>query len=326
MLNLPKPSSTTLDKYFSLIENYVLNALNTSSLSRNAKLYLTTSRIREIIVGEPQLLKDFHNDIIPLLGARFSIREYKAFLKAKKKRVRSITESRLVRRYARKIHALETVFDYDSIISGKKDVSYQLAKMLDRSTCTYCNRLYTITVSKNNSPNEGITRPQFDHWYSKKRYPILALSFYNLIPSCSVCNSTVKGDTDFKLSRYYHPYLDSFLKEFKFSYNLESAVDNNVTIKYVAGSAKAKRTLSEFKIQEIYNAHSLLELKDLIELKGKYSDSYLKTLFEDLFKGLSVHRKDAYRYLFGTEYKDREFHKRPMSKFKKDIIKELRLL
>ena len=40
-------------------------------------------------------------------------------------------------------------------------------------------------------------RPQFDHWFPKKKYPLLAISFYNLIPCCTYCNSSVKGDIEF---------------------------------------------------------------------------------------------------------------------------------
>jgi 5-methylcytosine-specific restriction endonuclease McrA len=328
MLSLTKPSQGNLDKYFNLIESYITKALGKSAINRAARNYLTTSKIKEIIQSEPHNLMRFHRDIIPLLGNGFSIAGYKSYLvaKAKRKWNRIATETLLINRYSPQLKELDKVFDYEKIISGKKKVSYELALLLDRNTCTYCNRLYTITVLKNAKTASGVTRPQFDHWYSKKRYPVLALSFYNLIPSCSVCNSTIKGDTDFQLTTHYHPYVDSFLNEFNFGYHLESVFKNNVVLKYPSGSNKARKTLEEFKIGEIYNGHSLLELKDLIELKKKYSDTYLETLFKDLFKGLSVHPHKAYRYLFGAEFEDDIFHKRPMSKFKKDIITELRLL
>lgn len=328
MLNLPKPSRGTLDKYFSLVESYISKALSSSSLIHRARSYLSVDKIREIIISEPHLLMQFHNNIIPLLGTGLSVTGYNSYLnaKSKKKKSRTTAETQLVNRYAPRIRELEKIFDYDKIISGKKKVSYELALILDRNTCTYCNRLYTITVVKNATANGGISRPQFDHWYSKKRYPILALSFYNLIPSCSVCNSTIKGDTDFQLPTHYHPYIDSFLSEFSFSYHHESVIVNNVTIKYPTGSLKAERTLKEFKVEEIYNGHSMLELKDLIELKKKYSDNYLETLFKDVFKRLSMHPEEAYRFLFGSEYDDDNFHKRPFSKFKKDIIAELKLI
>lgn len=51
--------------------------------------------------------------------------------------------------------------------------------------------MYTKTVF--DEEGEKITRPTFDHWFAKDDHPLLALSFYNLIPSCNICNSSVKG-------------------------------------------------------------------------------------------------------------------------------------
>ena len=36
--------------------------------------------------------------------------------------------------------------------------------------------------------------------------------------------------------------------------------------------------------------------------------------------------KEVYRLAFGVEYDETKFYKRPLSKFKKDILKELNLI
>lgn len=56
-----------------------------------------------------------------------------------------------------------------------------------------------------------------DHYYDKGKYPYLALSFYNLIPSCNICNSKFKTTIDFKEIPHLHPYEDSFNEKAKFS-------------------------------------------------------------------------------------------------------------
>src|ERR1700694_241223 len=66
---------------------------------------------------------------------------------------------------------------------------YDLATKLNVKTCPYCNRNYTVTVADGKS---RVTRPDFDHFFPHKQFPLLALSFYNLIPSCLVCNRPVK--------------------------------------------------------------------------------------------------------------------------------------
>jgi hypothetical protein len=62
--------------------------------------------------------------------------------------------------------------------------AYDLAQKLKVNVCSYCNRNYTFTIRNKSSKS---TRPDFDHFYDKGTHPILALSFYNLIPSCILC-------------------------------------------------------------------------------------------------------------------------------------------
>lgn len=59
---------------------------------------------------------------------------------------------------------------------------------LNIRTCPYCNRQYTFTIDNKHTK----TAPEYDHFYDKAHYPLLAVSFYNLIPSCHTCNH-IKG-------------------------------------------------------------------------------------------------------------------------------------
>ncbi len=55
--------------------------------------------------------------------------------------------------------------------------------------CPYCNRSYVFTL------DNGEARPQYDHYFPKSSYPYLAISMYNLVPCCSICNSA-KGSAE----------------------------------------------------------------------------------------------------------------------------------
>ena len=57
-------------------------------------------------------------------------------------------------------------------------------------TCYYCNIDFINTFKKNNETKNAFT---LDHVLEKADYPFLALSLYNLVPSCYVCNSKVKN-------------------------------------------------------------------------------------------------------------------------------------
>jgi hypothetical protein len=328
MLYLPQPSASDLNGFYESLKDKISN-LEINKLPAIAIAYLTASKIKDIIIGKPQELFDTHNEFMPLLIDDFDAHEYENYFLYKKLKVKNAAQSAIIDKYNLVIQ-LATIFDYDKFISSSKSTSYNLAIKLGRNTCTYCNRLYTNTVVKkdvkaNNMNNRGrITRPQFDHWFAKSKYPLLGLSYYNLIPSCSVCNSSIKGDAVFDLATHAHPYLTKE-EDFKFSFNFKNVAENNVTIKNVTGP-KIERLLNEFKINEVYNAHSALELKDLLDLKYKYNENYINTLFNESFATLGVKKEEAYRLIFGVEHDEVDFHKRPFSKFKKDILEEFKVI
>lgn len=199
----------------------------------------------------------------------------------------------------------------------------QFLQLLNYNTCVYCNRNYTKTIK--DIKGNKILICEFDHWYVKTKFPLLAVSFYNLIPSCHPCNSSIKGepkiDWDRALRNYIHPYLVEKNQHFNFSYVSKSLTENNVKINVVKNS-KMDKTLKLFKTFEIYNSHSSMELQGLIDLRHKYPENYIKTLFKDAFKG-GLSEKEIYNLIFGVEVEGKDYHQRPLSKFKHEIITEL---
>lgn len=226
-------------------------------------------------------------------------------------------------KYKKQKDSLKKIIDYD----GWDDITfynpYDLAKNLDIPTCVYCNRMYTKTVQTDS--HKKITRPTFDHWFPQSKYPLLALSFFNLVPSCNTCNSSVKGSTPFEIDKHFHPYLKSSVIEkfdFSFSYNYKDLTSFN--FKVDPKNELSKTTLKLFKIEEIYTAHED-EIKDLKRLRDVYSDKYLDILYKDIL-GKTVDKDEIYRLAFGTHIDDANFDRRPLSKMKKDILKELGII
>jgi hypothetical protein len=75
--------------------------------------------------------------------------------------------------------------------------------------------------------------------------------------------------------------------------------------------------MKAMKIAEIYEHHQS-ELADLEMIRKKYGMSYLRSLGKLL--GTKLSEKEVYRLMFGVEYDDQNFYKRPLSKLKKDIL------
>lgn len=221
---------------------------------------------------------------------------------------------------------IQKVFKYQGWFDQKKKTmydAYNLAENLDIPTCTYCNRIYTKTVI---NPSK-ITRPTFDHWFSKSDYPLLALSFFNLIPSCSICNSGVKGNNSFQIDTHFHPYIkhndDNLKMDFKFSYEHKDYSTFKFKIKH--NNKFSKDSTEAFKLKEIYETHED-EITDLRRLRDVYSDKYLEMLKKNILKGTSISDEEIYRLAFGTHIDETKFDRRPLSKMKKDILEELGIL
>ena len=202
----------------------------------------------------------------------------------------------------------------------KEKKNYKLAKLLNQHTCIYCNREYIFIYEKK---GKGMV-PQFDHWYNKGDISLLALSFYNLIPSCATCN-TIKADNKFDIDNHLHPYVDLNISDsYSFSYRLKSLTENEITVVNNALSGiKGENTIKDLNLDLIYKGHSNKELQDLIDLRYKYSDNYLNILLEQMFPDLKVSKAERYRLIFGIEIDKENYHKRIFSKFKNDIINQL---
>ncbi|MCH4895852.1 hypothetical protein E0494_03975 [Marinilabiliaceae bacterium JC040] len=332
MLYLPDPTEKILKNY--------INNLKKKVVKRIKKLPDIDTKplediLENILIDKPAKLLIHQTYIIDEILKKnineFDDKEFQYLLSVWTNIKKSEYDINLCLKYKLAISIFEC-FDYDEFISKSKKTSYDLALALNRNTCTYCNRSYVNTIvvkdeNTNRVNDKGrITRPQFDHWFAKSKFPFLALSFYNLIPSCSICNSSIKGDTEFDLDTHIHPYIKEVGQDFSFSYELKDLDSYKVKIKNFKPSSKIENTLKEFKIEEIYNAHAMFELKDLIDLKKKYTEDYLDMIFNESFKGIGVEEHDIYRLVFGVEKEEEDFHKRSLSKFKRDIIKELREL
>ncbi|MCT4663898.1 MAG: hypothetical protein N4A45_01535 [Flavobacteriales bacterium] len=230
----------------------------------------------------------------------------------------------------KEIAAIKKLLNYNSFINYHTSSTYRfynaynLAENLDIPTCVYCNRMYTKTVIS--KKGEKITRPTFDHWFPKGQYPILALSFYNLIPSCTVCNCSVKGEINFELSTHFHPYYINPDENFKYSFSFDHKDYDKFKFKIKTNkeSEFSKKSIEAFKLQEIYETHED-EIVDLIKIKDAYSEKYLDTLEKEIL-GKSLDRDDIYRLAFGVHYQEAKFDRRPLSKMKNDLLKELGII
>lgn len=243
-----------------------------------------------------------------------------------------LTQKNLPKKYRKRLRTLVCIFDYDGAIGNSKSKSYWLAEHIGRNSCTYCNRQYTFTVSGKNN-DERITRPAFDHWFPKSRFPLLSLNLYNLIPCCAVCNSGAKGDKVFQLTKFVHPY-EQKDDDPKFKF-VPAIADKNkgewtvVLDRDKVAHPEVDNTIKAFELDRIYNMHGPLEVKEMMEFAQAYSNTYLLQIYNQMkkdFGAVAFSQEDVYRILFGTESVPAKFLDRPLSKMKHDILEYLGII
>ena len=326
MLKLDKPSQKVRDDYerkllpalIKRIKNGVPYENPTTQLTANAKAVLLpdwntdnpkeTDRLRNLLVSEPEVLVRLEKEIED---------DFDLLPEADRP-----SEADLVT-----IMGYSTVFD-----SPSKSKAYWLAKAVGKNTCVYCNRQYVFTVVKGegNVADERIARPVFDHWFPKNSHPLLSLSLFNLIPSCHICNSSVKGSDEYSLATHIHPYVhENGHPDFTFKVSAAAKKEVIWEVKLDAAlGSKEERTIEDLCLNEIYTMHGATEVKDLMDFKQKYPAGYLKQLLQDVLKkgvdnGQSLTLEDVYRMLFGVELKEEKHLDRPLSKMKYDILHDM---
>ncbi|MBI3518079.1 MAG: hypothetical protein HY062_01810 [Bacteroidetes bacterium] len=228
---------------------------------------------------------------------------------------------------------LRRILDYKLIT---KKIAYNLTWGLNIRTCPYCNRIWIDTVKNKNG---GILRPALDHFYSQKKYPLLGLCFYNLVPSCTNCNTSLKNAKDFKVSTHIHPYIEGFRSDAFFSFNFKKlkkdiSHPDNFTLEIAKGKQittdKALRVFGDgtkdigsvptFKLDDTYQVHK--DLLGELYVKSDENSPFYLTSIKDFLVQLGTSKEEFYRYHFHNLYEEELMNMRPLSKFTKDIVLE----
>jgi len=208
--------------------------------------------------------------------------------------------------------------EYKNWSNRKKYGAYYFVKELGLNSCPYCNRNYTFVVDNEN----GKLRPEIDHFYPKSKYPFLAMSFFNLIPSCSICNHTKSNEVKENLENPYDIQENSY----KFTYipqSIEFSIVEKEKYNFDSFEIEIngnKSNIELFKLKELYKQHKDI-VQELLIKKAYYPQSYI-----DELSNFGFAQDEIYRYLFSNYNQDEDLHKRPLSKLVKDISNELGLI
>lgn len=299
MWHLETPKKETLNWYQGKYLDDLAQAITDSPLKKAVKALLMPNGCKDILeqllIAPPQVLYPLNKRL------ESEIRKLGSYTTSKKK--------------------IFKAFDYNGRISSNKEAAYELANKIGTRTCVYCNRVYSFTIEDGNG--NAVARPDFDHWLPKDKHPLLSMSFYNLIPSCPICNRSIKLRKDFEYGKHIHPYQSEVERQFRFQYEPQPGA--RWKLKVANSTPEEEATAKLLKTEDVYTPYANSEVKDILEFAYKNTPEYLVELRDTVMKsfGNSISKEHAYRMVFGIELRASLFLDRPLSKMKRDVLKQL---
>lgn len=228
------------------------------------------------------------------------------YAKAKESRLLEIKEN-----YQRdissrpKVHVMLSKIFVDLYEDFTEEYAYYFFQQLNIRTCPYCNRNYTFTIHGKGKK----TRPEFDHFYDKATTPVLAVSFYNLVPSCHTCNHVKRNDA-LKINPYFH----GFQGLFKIS-------ENGKYMGYVSGSADEIHDMQTLGLDQIYMQHDDY-VQELFAKAQAYNEHAREALI-DSFQGAGQSPSDVFEFVWGKNLETAKQINRPLSKLTRDVLQQV---
>lgn len=305
MLNVPLSTITRnnlADKHAAELLDLLKKRLKKSANKFLKAYFDSDNKILDLLKTKPQFLKQKNNSIIASLVSAGHI---KADVEA----------------------AASRIFDYKYFFkkNDKLYCAFDMCRDIGLMTCPYCNINFVNTIHGVKA-RKLVLRPPLDHFLAYSRYPFVALSFYNLIPSCWICNSSFKTTQDTDVTTHLNPYQDSFgdncVLDFK-NYKTIDDILGNSAYKYrvyfnnKAGDPRFDGNIGLFKLDDCYNAFRSVARRSLIAAM-QYNEDTIK----GILKAVKGNKEETYRMIFHSEFSPNEHHLLPFSKINRDIVKQ----
>lgn len=205
-----------------------------------------------------------------------------------------------------------------------------LIQRLKIKSCPYCGAQFILSFS---SGRKQRVLCELDHFYPKDEHPLLCISFFNLIPSCSACNR-VKSHGKTCIHTYPHPYLEDLDSLFRFTTDAEgdirSILDQKSTISIQleprgSNHSKINSHIKRFYLKELYLNHADI-IQEIYWKKHVYTNSRKQELERVFGDQLGLTANDIDRFILGNYTEKVDLLRRPLAKLIRDIGLELGLI
>lgn len=210
---------------------------------------------------------------------------------------------------------------YDKLVKHK--LNLQIIEKYGIKCCPYCNENYIFNRNNNSSA-------QLDHFYPKEKFPLFAVSLYNLVPSCPACNH-IKHEKQISISPHDH---SQNFSNMRISYTpkhysmLQDYHEMEIYFKYKQGNQVFKTNMNQnievFKLKEAYQNHKDYVHEILVKAMI-YNETSLNKILK-LFPNMHLTKEDMLRIIFGNYITKDKLLKRPLSKLTMDLLIELHII
>ncbi|CAN7585008.1 hypothetical protein LJR277_004114 [Pseudomonas sp. LjRoot277] len=201
------------------------------------------------------------------------------------------------------VNSFESVFNYSALSAN---IGHDIVDEWKIYVCLYCNDEPIQTKGKRTK-----IRTDLDHFYPRTKFPFLAVTLSNLIPSGKTCNQSYKKNKD--MTEHEHPFVRGVGQHRVFHLMTsigEVVTEDNFSVSIMEQGGKLDLNLSEFEIAHNYGISDeikswVVDAFGAVEMIVGYNDPVVKA---KLLSGLIKTDKPAHR----------ERHK----KFKADSINQ----
>lgn len=250
-------------------------------------------------------------------------------------KLKKLSKEIVISSYSRELLKLKDIFDYDKL----ETIRHEVMVAYNISVCPYCQRNYITSYIDD---IEEKTTADLDHFFPKSTYPYLALSLYNFVPSCQICNSRMKlakeainvvypfeesfDELGAKFKIKDNKDIDFFLKSSETEFEVEISLGN-------VKPEKVKKSIDLFKLDKIYKVAHNKYIQDMLKNIQKEPSNRIKLLNNDLKelmegflteeeKELRKIDKDVVLAPYRFKYKNGE----PLGKLTKDILESYKII
>ncbi len=213
---------------------------------------------------------------------------------------------------------LYTYFTNKKVKYVLKNETFHSSDVFDKlnvKNCPYCNENPNYYFTNGKSIRRTF---EWDHFYPKEKFPFLAMSFYNLIPSCKVCNH-LKHEN---FNNYLNPYeayktneTVGFYLDIKNSDFISNQNSFDVLSIYSKDSfgVKLQNNFTDMYILGRFNKRKDI-ITSSLKKKQMYNHEYTNKLFDEFNGKLFLDRKEFNELFFDANFSEVDFHKKQFSK------------